>query len=210
MNEAAALAVFAGVMAVGQFSPGPDMVLLTRVSLAQGGRAGTWTASGIACGLTLHAAVAMGGVSALLAGDSPVARGLRVAAGIYLGWLAFHLLRAAWRAGPPASESAVTAPGQLAGSCWRRGFLCNVLNPKVALFFAALATPFLTPERPPWWPWALGGLIVVQGFSLWIAWAWALQWAPLKRAYQRAARWIDGAFGLALLALAARVLGGWF
>ena len=53
-----------------------------------------------------------------------------------------------------------------------------------------------------WDPWALGGVIVVQGFSLWIAWAWALQWAPLKRAYQKAARWIDGAFGLALLGLA--------
>lgn len=206
MSEAAALAVFAGIMAVGQFSPGPDMVLLTRTSLAHGGRAGTWTAIGIACGLTLHAAVAMGGVSVLLMGDAPVARVLRYAAGGYLGWLAWQLLRAACRAGAPDREAAATATGGSDRACWRRGLCCNLLNPKAALFFAAIAAPFLTDSRPRWWPWALGGVIVAQGFSLWIAWAWALQWPPLKRLYRRAARWLDAAFGLALLALAVKVV----
>ena len=207
MSEAAALAIFAGVIAVGQFSPGPDMVLLTRTSLAHGGRAGSWTASGVACGLTLHAAVAMGGISVLLAGDSPIARALRFAAGLYLAWLAFQLLRAAWRMAKPGQDSTAAMPGGDKWTCWRRGLFCNLLNPKVALFFAAIATPFLTGERPPWWPWALGGVIVVEGFVLWIAWAWALQWPPLKRLYQKSARWLDAAFGLALLALAVRVLG---
>lgn len=207
MNEGAALAAFAGVMALGQFSPGPDMVLLTRTSLAHGGRAGSWTAIGIACGLALHAAVAMGGVSVLLMGDAPLARGLRLAAALYLAWLAWQLLRAAWRAGIPATGPPDPAvPGGGDGPCWRRGLFCNLLNPKAALFFAAIATPFLSGERPPWWPWALGGVIVVQGFTLWIAWAWALQWAPLKWLYQRSARWLDAAFGLALLALALRVV----
>ena len=34
MNPALELALFAGVMALGQFSPGPDMILLTRTALA--------------------------------------------------------------------------------------------------------------------------------------------------------------------------------
>lgn len=209
MTEGAALVVFAGVMAVGQFSPGPDMVLLTRTALAQGGRAGTWTAVGIACGLTLHAAVAMGGVSVLLMGDSPLQRALRLAAGIYLAWLAFQLFRAAWhRSGPAAPKPPGAEPGGTAKACWRRGFLCNLLNPKAALFFAAVATPFLTQDRPLWWPWALGGVIVGQGGALWIGWAWALQWPPLKRLYQTSSRWIDAAFGLALSALALKVVAG--
>ena len=76
------LAVFGGVMALGQFSPGPDMLLLTRTALAQGGRAGAWTAAGIACGLLVHAAVAMSGASLLLVGPSLQARCLRAAAAL--------------------------------------------------------------------------------------------------------------------------------
>ena len=200
------LAVFAGVMALGQFSPGPDMLLLTRTSLASGGRAGTWIACGIACGLVLHASVAMSGASLLLAGASPLARGLRGAAALYLGWLASQLLRAAWRPVPDVDLGAVAASDIAARVFWRRGFFCNVLNPKVALFFAAMAAPFLTPGHPAWWPLALGGVIVFEGFSLWIAWAWALQWPPLKRGYRSAERWIDAGFGLALLALAVRLV----
>jgi threonine/homoserine/homoserine lactone efflux protein len=215
-------AAFAGVTAVGQFSPGPDLLLVTRTALAKGGRAGAWTAAGIACGLILHSAVAMGGVSVLLMGDSPVSRVLRLAAGLYLVWIAFHLLRGAQHGGgvpdhailaPAITNSGLGQPARALngdGNCWRRGFFCNVLNPKVALFFAATAAPFLTPGHPPWWPWALGGLIVGQGFVLWVAWAWALQWPPLKRFYQQSARWIDAAFGVALLALAARVIAGLF
>jgi len=202
------LAVFAGVMALGQFSPGPDMLLLTRTSLASGGRAGAWIACGIACGLMLHASVAMSGASLLLAGASPLARCLRGAATVYLGWLAAQLLRAAWRPMRDVDLGAVAAGDVEAKVFWRRGFFCNVLNPKVALFFAAMAAPFLTPGHPAWWPLALGGVIVGEGFGLWIAWAWALQWPPLKRGYRAAARPIDALFGAALLALALRLLGG--
>ena len=206
MSGLVELAVFAGVMAVGQFSPGPDMVLLTRTALAKGGRAGAWTAAGIACGLTLHAMVAMGGVSLLLVGDSLLARLLRAAAGFYLARLGLALLESAWRGTGMAAGMGTGATGTEARACWRRGFFCNVLNPKAALFFAAIAAPFLSPGHPIWWPWALGGVIVGQGFSLWIAWAWALQWPPLKRGYQQAARWIDAVFGLVLLGLAVRVI----
>ncbi|MEI7954181.1 MAG: LysE family translocator [Verrucomicrobiota bacterium] len=206
VSPMAELAVFAGVTALGQFSPGPDMLLLTRTSLANGGRAGTWIACGIACGLVMHAAVAMSGASLLLAGVSPLARCLRSAAALYLGWLAGHLLCGAWRAQPADASAPLAADNVPAGVFWRRGFFCNVFNPKVALFFAAMAAPFLAPGHPPGWPLALGGVIVVEGFGLWIAWAWALQWPPLKGAYRRAAHWIDAGFGFALLALAMRLL----
>ena len=208
MNALVELAAFVGVIAVGQFSPGPDMVLLTRTALAKGGRAGTWTAAGISCGLALHAAVAMGGVSLLLVGETLVARGLRAGAGFYLAWLGLGLLASARRGSGVAGAAAGEVASGEASACWRRGFFCNVLNPKVALFFAAITAPFLTSGHPGWWPWLLGAVIVGQGFVLWAGWGWALQWPPLKRGYQAAARWIDAVFGLVLLGLAARVIAG--
>jgi threonine efflux protein len=210
MNYIAELAVFAGVILLGQFSPGPDMLLLTRTALAHGGKAGAWTATGIASGLILHAAAAMSGASLLLAGTSLLASCLRAAAAVYLGWIAVQLLRTACR---PllAPEVGATAPnGGDAGFFWRRGFFCNVFNPKVALFFAAIAAPFLTPGHPRWWPLILGAVIVLEGVVLWIVWVWALQWPPFKRCYNTAARWIDAFFGMALATLALRLLAGLF
>ena len=63
MNPALELALFAGVMALGQFSPGPDMILLTRTALAEGAKAGAWMALGIATGLTVHTSIAVAGLA---------------------------------------------------------------------------------------------------------------------------------------------------
>lgn len=204
VNNAGELLVFAGVMVLGQFSPGPDMILLTRTALALGGRAGAWTAAGIATGLAVHATLAIGGTAALLAPGSPLAAVARPLAAAYLGWLGFGLLRAAWRPAP-AGTAPVAAAGRRTAA-WRRGLLCNLLNPKVVLFLAAAAASFLTGPRPPWWPAALWAVIVGQGLVLWVAWAWLLQAPPARAAYQRGARWIDAGFGVALWLLAARLL----
>jgi threonine/homoserine/homoserine lactone efflux protein len=80
-----------------------------------------------------------------------------------------------------------------------------LLNPKVALFLAAAAAPFLGSHPSPAWAGAVWAVIVGQGFALWVAWACVLQLPPVKRLHSRAAAWIDAAFGLALLVLALRL-----
>jgi len=201
----AELLLFAAIMALGQFSPGPDMILLTRTSLAAGGRAGAWTAAGIATGLSVHAALAVGGTAALLGRGGWPGEAVRWAAAAYLGWLGFVLLRAAAKGQAVGMETPRGfRPGRL--PAWRRGLLCNLLNPKVAMFLAASAAPFLGTGRPAWWPVAIWAVIVAQGFLLWVAWAWLLQRPAARRFYAWAARWIDGGFGLALWALALRVV----
>ncbi|MDA0767502.1 MAG: LysE family transporter, partial [Verrucomicrobia bacterium] len=92
----AELWVFAGIMALGQFSPGPDMLLLTRTALAKGRAAGWWTALGISTGLCLHAGVAIGGMAYLVSQGGRVELVLRWAAAGYLGWLGVRLLREAF------------------------------------------------------------------------------------------------------------------
>jgi len=89
-----------------------------------------------------------------------------------------------------------------------RGLFCNLLNPKAALFLAAVSAPFLRGERPEWWPFAIWGIVVGQAVILWSLWAWLLQWDPLRSRYERSARWIDGAFAVALAGLAFRLIIG--
>lgn len=208
MTQGYDLLLFAGVVALGQFSPGPDFVLVTRTALAGGARAGSWTAAGIASGLMVHATVAVAGTAAMFRAGGRLAESMRWLAAAYLAWLGVDLLRSALRRGVGASDvSQGRAPSSMV--CWRRGLLCNLLNPKVALFLAAAVAPFLGEGPAVWRAVALWGVIVGQGLVLWVAWACLLQAPPVKRVHARATHWIDAAFGLALLGLAARLaLGG--
>jgi threonine/homoserine/homoserine lactone efflux protein len=51
-------------------------------------------------------------------------------------------------------------------------------------------------------------IIVIQGAGLWILWVYLLQWMPIRRWYERAARWIDLIFSIILVTLAVRLLIG--
>ncbi len=194
-------------MALGQFSPGPDMILLTRTALAKGRAAGWWTALGISTGLCLHAGVAIGGMAYLVSQGGWVEKGLRWAAAGYLGWLGLRLCRAAFVAiySGIKFEAAEPAAGR---SFYVRGLLCNLLNPKVLLFFAGVVAPFLRGDRPEWWPYALWVILVGQGLLLWGAWVCVLQWGPIRGRYEKAAGWIDGVFGVGLIVLAVVLVVG--
>ena len=197
----AELLLFAGIMALGQFSPGPDMLLLTRTALARGRRAGWWTAFGISTGLFLHGAVAIGGMAYLISRGGWLATGLRWVAAAYLAWLGSRLCRdaiVAFRSGTKEE----TRDDPWTGSDYLRGLLCNILNPKVLLFFAGVVAPFLNGDRPEWWPAALWGILVGEGLILWSLWVWVLQFPVFKNGYRKAEKWIDAAFGIGLLALA--------
>ena len=196
------LLLFAGIMALGQFSPGPDMLLLTQTSLAHGRRAGWLVTLGITTGLLVHATVAIGGMAVILTSGGWLTTVIKVAAVLYLGWLGVGLIREAVFA---RGSTAKMGPGQqpVQGSSWyRKGLFCNLLNPKVALFFAGIVAPFLQGDRPGWWPLVLGGVLVLEATLLWGLWVVLLQYMPVQRLYQRAARWIDAAFGLGLVVLA--------
>ncbi len=116
---------FAGIMALGQFSPGPDMVLLTRTALASGSKAGTWTAFGIACGLAVHAGVAVTGVALVLFLGSWLVALLKWLAVGYLAWLAYRLICGALKNQHLEMKGGVCAEMSAFGY-WRRGFLCAV------------------------------------------------------------------------------------
>lgn len=207
MTTAAELCLFAGVIVLGQFSPGPDMILLTRAALRQGPREGVEMAAGIACGLAVHSTIAVVGMAAAFQRLPLLRSVLQWVAAAYLLWLSYGILRErfiAWRSGA-CHEADVKVS---TSSPFVRGFLCNLFNPKVALFLAAVCAPFLSGNHPVWWPYAIWSVIVGLGLVLWSAWVLLLQWRPLRCAHARASASIDVLFGLLLLALALRLMLG--
>ncbi|QQR89784.1 MAG: LysE family translocator [Myxococcales bacterium] len=196
------LLAFAGVMVLGQFSPGPDMILLTRISLAEGASAGYWAATGVACGLCLHALLAIAGTAQLFAAGGAISVALRVFSAAYLLYLAWLLFKSTKASGQ--QRTATSGRAKLTG--FRAGFLCNVLNPKAVVFLAAAMMPFMSAKHPSWWPWLLGAIVVMQGWLLWLLWVKMLQKPRIQAVYARSQHFINLLFALVLSALALKLV----
>ena len=193
----AELWAFALIMLIGQFSPGPDMLLLTRTSLAEGLRSGWMMVLGISTGLTLHATLAIGGIALVLARGGAIAIGLEGLAALYLLWLAFGLLK------KPKPTGEFHTPKR---SPYLRGLFCNLRNPKALVFFASVVATFLTRPYPDWWPFALWLIVVGEALFFWCLWVWLLQITKVRSGYQRFSRAIDLLFAGALTGLAIHLL----
>lgn len=181
-------------MAVAQFSPGPDMILLTRTSLRDGSRAGAVMALGIAAGLAVHSSIALSGAGYLFATSSTLLPYLKLLASAYL----MHL---AWKVHTSASVPSGTTNTSRHGH-FLRGLSCNLLNPKAALVLSSICAPFLQGHRGLARPLTLGAIIVGQGALLWILWAHGLQLPGLRRSYDRRQSVINRIFAILLALLA--------
>jgi threonine/homoserine/homoserine lactone efflux protein len=123
--------------------PGPAVVYIVNRSVAQGRKAGVYSALGIAAGGTVHVLAAALGVSAVLA-SSAVAFGLvKWAGAAYLIFLGFRSLRSA--------DLVLDNPIPPVGNrrAFGQGMIVNILNPKTALFFLSYFPQFVHPENGP-------------------------------------------------------------
>jgi len=126
-------------------TPGPDTLYVLARSVGQGRRAGLVSALGIGAGCLVHLSFAVLGLSAVLARSAvayEVVKWLGAAYLVYLG------VRALWqlRAGAAALGKPETVPASMR-RIFLQGFLTNVLNPKVAIFFLAFLPQFVDVAR---------------------------------------------------------------
>jgi len=124
-------------------TPGVDTLYIVGRGTAQGFRAGAVAALGIGAGCIVHTLAAALGLSAILATSATAFMVVKWIGAAYLVYLGVTLLvsrshQGAALASPPASLSRIFA----------QGFLTNVLNPKVALFFLAFLPQFIAADAP--------------------------------------------------------------
>ena len=194
MNVSGELVGFAVIMAIGQFSPGPDMLLITRTSLAEGLKAGWAVVAGIVSGLAVHATLAIGGIAVILARGGLLSNIVTWLAATYLLWLSLGLLKKQPQKNKQSLATSSRGP-------YLRGLFCNLLNPKVFVFFSGVVAPFLAQDPELWFLGALWVVIVLEGLFLWGVWVWLLQLPYIRSGYQGVARGLDIVFALCLMAL---------
>src|SRR6266481_1911099 len=127
-------------------TPGPGVIYIVTRTLGQGRKAGFASIGGIALGDLGNAAAASLGLAAVLSASANAFVIVKLAGAAYLVFLG---LKALWAkpAAPVAAPTIPLSPARL----FRDGFLVALLNPKTALFFAALLPQFIDPGASPLW-----------------------------------------------------------
>jgi len=138
--------------------PGPDTFLVMSRSAAHGWRIGSAASLGIGTGVFVHVLAAALGLSALLATSAAAFTVVKWVGAAYLVYLGLGMVWATLK--PQTAQTAHTAQAATPHTdapartvTWRQvylqGFVTNVLNPKVALFFLALLPQFVVPGQGP-------------------------------------------------------------
>lgn len=121
--------------------PGPDSLYIISRSAGQGFKAGSVAALGIGSGTLVHIFAAALGLSAILATSATAFMVVKIIGALYLISIAISMILSRAQ---PTSKVAAVQPMPLR-RIFRQGFLTNVLNPKVALFFLAFVPQFIDP-----------------------------------------------------------------
>lgn len=153
MPDLPTLLLFAATSLVLIIAPGPDIIFLLIQGATNGAKAGVATALGLAAGNLLHTLAAAVGVSAIISSSAYAFTVLKIAGACYLLYLAYKTIRSqptpseqASPQGDPVVTNKVDLPALM-----KKGFVMNILNPKVALFFLAFLPQFVTPQIAPAW-----------------------------------------------------------
>lgn len=147
-------------------APGPDNIFVVTQGIANGRRSALVTAWGMCSGISVHTVAAAAGISALFYSSALAFQLVKYAGAAYLLWLAWQALK---DHGSLRLTGSVEPRG--AGALFRRGFLMNVLNPKVALFFLSFLPQFTDRAGGdvPLQMLLLGGIFMLQAVLIFSA-----------------------------------------
>lgn len=140
MTSGAALLAFTATAALLTVTPGLDTALVLRTAAAEGPRRAMLAAVGIALGCLGWGLLAGAGLGALLAASQLAYEVLRWAGALYLFYLGLKLIRSPRQA---IELGAAQASGSAQPNWLLRGFLTNMLNPKVGVFYVSFLPQFI-------------------------------------------------------------------
>ncbi len=198
------------VVALLTLTPGADTMLVIRNVLSRGRLSGVATTLGGNCGLFVHATLSALGLSVILVNSALAYEVVKTAGAIYLVFLGLKSLYGAMRQ-PTAVAEKADQPQQTGSKSFQtsfmEGFVTNILNPKVAIFYLAFLPQFIRPQDP-----VLLKSLALAGIhaGLGIIWLGSLSFVLHQgRNFIQTSgfrRWLEGISGLVLIGLGVRLV----
>lgn len=130
---------FIGATAILAIFPGPDNIYVLVQSITNGVKYGIATVLGLISGCIIHTSLVAFGVSALINKNENILFSLKVFGASYLVFLAYKV----YKSNNDISLSSDKVLKRSTFQLFKQGFIMNVLNPKVSIFFLAFFPNFL-------------------------------------------------------------------
>ena len=145
--------------------PGTGVIFTVSTGLMAGKRASVFAALGCTAGIIPHLLASILGLSALLHTSALAFEALKFAGAAYLLYLAYATWRDRSAFAVNDTPTATTARGLML-----RGFLLNILNPKLTIFFLAFLPQFVTPAStaPALQMLVLSGVFMAMTFAVFV------------------------------------------
>jgi len=120
-------------------SPGPDIIYVLMQSITHGKKYGIATALGLVLGIIIHTSLIAFGVSAIIQNSPKLFFTIKLFGAIYLLYLAYKVFKSSSKINLENN----TVPKKTVVELIKQGFIMNVLNPKVTIFFLAFFPAFI-------------------------------------------------------------------
>jgi len=120
-------------------SPGPDNIYVLMQSLVHGKKFGLATVFGLISGCLVHTNLVAFGVTVIIKSNDNLYFALKLFGAAYLLYLAYKV----FKSNAEISLNNTNIPKKNTKQLFKQGFIMNVLNPKVSMFFLAFFPGFL-------------------------------------------------------------------
>lgn len=181
-------------------SPGPSFLITARTAVVQSRGDGIKVALGLGAGTVIWSSAALLGLNAVFHAVPVLFMAMKVAGALFLLYIAWMIFRHA------AEPLRIEGGGERLANPFVKGFLTQISNPKVAVFFGSIFIAMLPAQVPLWMVVAL--IAIVSFNEVWWYSVVALFFGsgPVRAFYLQAKVWIDRVTGLFLGALGLRLL----
>lgn len=203
MEYALALATLAVVQLMAVVSPGQSFLFIARTAVVDGRSPALAATLGMAVGSCVWAVAAMLGMAIVLQQAAWAYALLKLVGGLYLIYLAVML----WlHAADPieVGNGGARKAGLL--TALRQGFLIQIANPKVVVFFGSIFFALLPAQSPLWVMLAAVSIVFLNEVGWFAAVSVLFSTARPRGAYTRLKAWIDRAMAGVLGLIGARLV----
>ena len=180
-------------------SPGPSFLVTAQTAVAKKPMDGIKLALGFGAGTVIWSSAALLGLNVLFRAIPPLFLAMKIFGALFLLWIAYKIFR---HAKVPLELSQTASQG----SPFMRGFLVQLGNPKVVVFFGSIFVAML-PAQVPFWMM----LVLIAMVSLNEVWWYSLVAlffgsGPVRKRYLSAKTWIDRVVGVFLGAVGLKLI----
>lgn len=196
-----------------QITPGPDILLISKIAMTKGKIPAIFSILGITLGIAIWIILTLTGFSLLLAQFTWIQPLIMLFGAVFLAKMGIAMLKSYYQQSQKQAnihqteshDEALTIPPIKKQSNLRyltQGLFTNLANPKAVIYFASVfSLAVKSPELQSFKP-VLAIVVIIETFLVFLALVWALSHPKIQPLYQKNERYIDGIAGLCFVAFA--------